>query len=369
MSQKKVNVALVGLSFGAEFLPIYQKHPNANLYAICQRDPVKLKELGDAFGVEKRYTSYEELLKDPNVDAVHINTPVNMHAPQTIAALNAGKHVGCTIPSGTTVEECWEIVKAAEKNKKNYMLMETVIYSREYLHVRELRDQGKLGRIQFLRGSHLQNMEGWPAYWEGFPPMRHATHCVSPCLALVNGEAEWVSCVGSGRIKEAYAAKYGSPFAYESAHFKVRDQDVGFEVSRFLYGVTRQYVESFDVYGENMSYEWQRAEGDDPILHVGGEKVEKIKVPDYAHLLPEPIRRFTTKGVYDDEHQHLSFAQGGGHGGSHPHLVHEFLSSIVEGRASFPDVYQSCNWTCAGLCAHESAMNGGKVVQVPNFRS
>ena len=81
------------------------------------------------------------------------------------------------------------------------------------------------------------------------------------------------------------------------------------------------------------------------------------------------LHTFTTKGVYDDQHQHLSFAQGGGHGGSHPHLVHEFLSSIVEARPSFPDVYQSCNWTCAGLCAHDSAMNGGQVVQVPNFRT
>ena len=143
---------------------------------------------------------------------------------------------------------------------------------------------------------------------------------------------------------------------------------MGFEVSRFLYGVTRQYVESFDVYGSDMSFEWQRKEGDDPVLHVGGEKAENVKVPDYAKLLPEPIQRFTTKGVYDDEHQHLSFAQGGGHGGSHPHLVHEFVSSIIEGRPSFPDLYQSLNWTCAGLCAHESATRNGEVIQVPNFR-
>jgi hypothetical protein len=86
------------------------------------------------------------------------------------------------------------------------------------------------------------------------------------------------------------------------------------------------------------------------VLHVGGEKVEKTKVPDYAKYLPEPIQRFTTKGVYDaDEHQHLSFTQGGGHGGSHPHLANEFLMSIVEGRPSFPDVYQSVNWTMAAF--------------------
>jgi hypothetical protein len=76
------------------------------------------------------------------------------------------------------------------------------------------------------------------------------------------------------------------------------------------------------------------------VIHVG-EKPERVKVPDDAKLLPQPIQRFTTKGVYDAGHAHLSFTQGGGHGGSHPHLVNEFVSSIVRGRASFPDVYQS----------------------------
>jgi len=65
---------------------------------------------------------------------------------------------------------------------------------------------------------------------------------------------------------------------------------------------------------------------------------QRVKVPDYAHLLPEPIRRFTTKGVYDaGEHAHLSFVQGGGHGGSHPHLVHEFVDALVKERDPFPN--------------------------------
>ena len=59
----------------------------------------------------------------------------------------------------------------------------------------------------------------------------------------------------------------------------------------------------------------------------------RAKVPDFADRLPRSIRKFTKKGVYDtEETQHLSFTQGGGHGGSHPHLAHEFLMSIVEER-------------------------------------
>ena len=97
MSDTTFNVAIVGLGFGAEFIPIYQAHRNANLAAICQRTRSKLDHIGDAFAVEKRYASYDELLADPEIDVVHINTPIPDHAPQSIQALRAGKHVACTV--------------------------------------------------------------------------------------------------------------------------------------------------------------------------------------------------------------------------------------------------------------------------------
>jgi predicted dehydrogenase len=366
MKDGKLNVAIVGLGFGKEFIPIYQNHPAASLYAICQRTRTQLDEVGDLYGVERRFTSFDELIADPDLDAVHINSPIHLHAQQSIVALRAGKHVACTVPAATTVEECRGIVEAARATGKNYMMMETSIYTRQFLFVRELRDTGQLGRIQFMRGSHQQEMAGWPGYWEGLPPMHYATHAVSPCLAIVNGQADSVSCLGSGRIAARLAEKYGSPFAVETAQFKVRSQDLAFEVTRSLFETAREYIESFDVYGNKSSFEWARIEAESPIVHVG-EKPGRVTVPDYARLLPEPIRRFTQKGVYDAGHAHLSFTQGGGHGGSHPHLVHEFVSSIVEGRPSFPDVYQSLNWTCAGICAHESAMRGGEMVKLPNF--
>ncbi len=366
---RPLHVAIVGLGFGAEFIPIYQRHPQARLHAICQRTQAKLDAVGEAFGVAKRFTSYEELLTDPELDAVHLNSPIHLHAPQAIAALEAGKHVACTVPAATSVEECRRIVAAARANDRQYMMMETTIYSREFLFVRQLRDAGRLGRIQFLRGSHLQNMEGWPDYWAGLPPMHYATHCVSPCLALVQGEAASVACLGSGRIAEPLIAKYGSPFSFETAHFTVRNQDLAGEVTRFLYGAQRQYRESFDVYGSESSFEWQLIDGDEPVLHVGGERVERVRIPDFAHLLPEPIRPFSTRGVYDgDNHQHLSFIQGSGHGGSHPHLVHEFVSAIQAGRPTFPDVYQSTNWTMVGILAHASALRGGAPIVIPDLR-
>ena len=64
MSDNVLNVGIVGLEFGSEFIPIYQKHPNANMYAICQRTREKLDKVGDTFSIEVRYNNYEEMLKD-----------------------------------------------------------------------------------------------------------------------------------------------------------------------------------------------------------------------------------------------------------------------------------------------------------------
>jgi predicted dehydrogenase len=369
---RKLNVAIVGLGFGAEFIPIYQRHPGANLYAICQRTESKLKQIGDAFGIEKRYTRYEDLLKDPNVDFVHINTPIPDHAPQAIAALKAGKHVMCTVPMATTIDECRQIVELVEKTGLKYMMAETVVYAREFLFVKELYDKGELGKIQFIKASHQQDMDGWPSYWPGLPPMHYATHCVGPCLALTGDEAEYVSCFGSGTIREELIAHYKSPFAVETCHIKFAGSDLTAYIYRSLFDTARQYRESFEVYGSKKAFEWPLIEGEDPVLHTAKrpehEIPERIKVPDYAHRLPEPIRPFTTKGVYDlDEHQHLSFTQGAGHGGSHPHLAHEFVTALAEGRDPYPNAVQSANWTCVGLCAHQSALKGGEIVRLPDF--
>jgi len=369
---RKLRTAIVGLGFGAEFIPIHQRHPQAQLVAICQRSPDKLDQIGQAHGVERRYHDYSELLRDKEVDAVHINSPIPDHAAMSLAALEAGKHVMCTVPMATSVEDCRRIVELVEKTGLKYMMAETVVYAREFLFIKQLADSGELGKIQFVQASHQQDMDGWPDYWPGLPPMHYATHCVGPCLALERKDAAEVSCFGSGRIREELVGKYGSPFAVETAHVALRDSDVVARIIRSLFDTARQYRESFDVYGSRQSFEWQLCEGEQPVLHTAKqpepEIPRRVSVPDFAARLPESLRPFTTGGVYDaDDHQHLSFTQGGGHGGSHPHLVHEFVTAVVEGRDPYPNARQSANWTCTGLLAHESAMHGGGIRKLPEW--
>lgn len=370
MSERKINIAVVGLGFGAEFIPIWQKHPHTTCAAICQRNEANLNKVGDEWGVAKRYTRYEDLLADPEIDAVHINSPIPNHGQQSIAALRAGKHVACTVPMATTVEECLEIIRLTEETGLTYMMMETVVYAREYLYMKHLRDAGELGKIQYIQASHQQDMDGWPDYWPGLPPMHYATHCVGPVLGLAGGDAEYVSCFGSGTIREELIGHYGSPFAVETAHVKVKDSDLSVRVIRSLFDTARQYRESIDVYGSAKSVEWPLVEHQPLILHTAKkpepEIPSEVAAPDFAERLPESIRRYTTKGIYDsDDNQHLSFTQGAGHGGSHPHLAHEFAMAVIERRQPFPNARQSANWTCTGILAHKSAMEGGVIKHLP----
>jgi predicted dehydrogenase len=369
-NDKKVNVVIVGLGFGKEFIDIYRKHPKVGKVGICARSKAALEEAGNKFGIpsQLRFGDFDEVLKSKDVDAVHIVTPILEHARQSLASLEAGKHTACTVPMATSVEELTALVKAKKRSGKVYMMMETAVYTREYLYAKGLAASGKLGKIQFVRGSHMQNMglEGWPEYWLGFPPMHYGTHAISPLLGILGTVPSSVTCHGSGSISPDLAKRYGSPFAVETATFTLRDSDVVAEATRSLYETVRQYRESFDVYGDKMAVEWEQIEGEGTALFEGGETARRICAPDALELLPKEIADFTRKGKIDDPN-HVSFIQGAGHGGSHPHLVHEFVSAIVEGRDSAIDAATSAYYTGAGVCAHQSALQGGARLAIPEF--
>ena len=379
-ASRKINVGLAGLSFGAEFAPIFLHHPKVASLTICDSDPEVLQKIGDRFEIERRVQHLDDLLNDDSIDAIHLVTPIPLHAQQTVAVLNAGKHCACTVPMATSIADLEAIVAAQRASGKVYMGMETAVYTRRFLHAREMIRKGEIGRIQFLRGAHYQDMEFWPPYWMGLPPMHYATHAVSPVLALAETTAKAVHCFGSGVMRPELHEQYGNPFPVETAIYELDNETaLAAEITRSLFHTARGYTESFNVYGEKATFEWEQVEGEDPIVfrmrpivtHWGrGNDIteERIQPRDRRDLLPDEIARFTKRGVYDESQQHLSFLQGGGHGGSHPHLVHEFVSSIVDGRQPFPDAVTTANWTAAGICAHESAMQGGIRVEIPQFR-
>jgi len=376
---EKINVALVGLGFGGAFAKIYRDHPNVGEFGVFDMNGDVMKKVADDAGITKLYKDFDELLGDKNLDAIHLVTPIPLHEEQAVRVLEAGKHCACTVPMALSLDGIRRITDAARKSGKNYMMMETTLYTYQFFYVKELIEQGKIGKIQFMRGTHYQDMANWPDYWLGLPPMYYGTHAIGPMVALSGTRIKRVNCFGSGTMDDALAARYGNPFPVESALFEFEGGLKG-EATRSLFETARAYQEGLFVYGSEGCFEWGFHDKDAPYFtsaipaeggkRGGGTHTVAVDLPNYHHLLPEGIQKYTVGGGQFDPlnpQESLKKGAGGGHHGSHPHLVHEFVSSIIEGRKPWIDETLGGNITAAGICAHESAMKNGEAVIVPEF--
>ena len=366
----KIRVVVIGLNFGGNFPPIYAKHPDVEYVGIYDKNKQLLRYYSNKYGFKAKHSSFDKILNSDEYNAVHIVTPIHTHAELTMKVLDSGKHCACTVPMGTTIKELKSIVEKQKQTGLNYMMMETGVFTRQYLYAKQLIKDGIIGRIQFLRGAHYQDMENWPSYWNGLPPMHYATHAICPLIMLTNSRATKVHCYGSGIMREELRRKYGNPYPIETAIYKLNDNFCA-EVTRSLFHTARSYLESFNIYGEKASFEWH-LEKEPPILFQldknsdkerMGRKIiySKISLPNFHNLIPKEIVHFQS----DDET--IKSREGGAHQGSHPHMVHEFIRSIIEKRPPLVDSLTAANCTAAGICAHESAMKDGMEVIIPNF--
>ena len=375
---KKVNIAVVGLGFGGAFVDIYKHHPHVGTVGVYDTDSALMEKVSQSLGISKVYRNFDAILADASVDAIHLVTPIPLHEQQTVAVLEAGKHCACTVPMAISLEGIKKIFEAVKKAGKNYMMMETTLYTYQFFYVKQMIESGALGKIQFLRGSHYQDMSNWPDYWMGLPPMYYGTHAIAPMAALSGSRIKSVNGFGSGTMDESLVKRYGNPYPIEIAVIDFENGLKG-EATRSLFETARIYQEGLFVYGSKACFEWGFYDGDDPYVTTAhpaeeGKRgahavVETVQMPNYHFLLPREIQRFTVGGNYDPLNPQDSLVKGagGGHHGSHPHLVNEFIMSVVENRKPWVDETLSANITAAGICAHASAMNNGETVIVPVF--
>lgn len=151
---KKIRIGSIGLGrLGYEHaVNIAARVPGAELKALCDVDKEKLRNVAGQLGVEQTYEDYEQMCKDPELDAICIVSPSDLHTKQIRTALDNGKHVFCEKPLDTMVEKCREAEQiVAAHPEQVFMLGFMRRYDYSYRKAKEKTDRGDIGRIILIR--------------------------------------------------------------------------------------------------------------------------------------------------------------------------------------------------------------------------
>ncbi len=129
----------------------YRGLPGAKLVAVCDKNAALAKSRATEWGIEKVYTRAEELFADAAVDMVEILLPHHLHAPMTIAAAEAGKHISVQKPMACSIDECDAMIEAARKADVMLRVFEQFVFYPPYVKARQILDSGQLGEPVMMR--------------------------------------------------------------------------------------------------------------------------------------------------------------------------------------------------------------------------
>ena len=154
METKKIRWGILSTGWIAhKFATALKVVENSQLYAVGSRQMETAQKFAQEFNIPKVYSSYEELVLDPDIDVIYVGTPHNLHIENTLLALNHGKHVLCEKPLGVNYKEANLLIQTAKD--KNLFLMEA-LWSRflpNIIKTKELIDTGAIGNVKLLTAS------------------------------------------------------------------------------------------------------------------------------------------------------------------------------------------------------------------------
>ncbi|MCS7224401.1 MAG: Gfo/Idh/MocA family oxidoreductase [Armatimonadetes bacterium] len=362
MTDKKepiIRMGVVGGGFGAAFY--WHRHPHCQVAAVADLIPERRRHLQNVYQCPTAYESLEEMLKDPQVDAVALFTPAPNHARDAIACLKAGKSVFCAVPAALTIEEAEALLETVKRTGLTYMMAETSYYHQIVISARKFYQEGKFGEIFYSEAEY--HHPGLDVLWWGrdekptwryaYPPMLYITHCTAYLVGVTKERLTSVSALGWGPKDITYQPNpYNNPFLNETALFHT-DQGHTFRVCVFWHGAMRG-CERGQWYGEKMSLFGSHPNGLGPIIvrqEDSSYVVEPYEQPQWwkSEMLPEGLR-------YES-----------GHDGSHPFLVHEFIDALINERSPAIDIYEALAMTVPGIVAHQSALRDGEQLKIPSY--
>ena len=347
VSDRKVKVGIAGYgvcSFGAQFG--FQNHPNVEVVAATDLDPVRCAELAKLTGAKKTYASCEDMFeKDKEIEAVFIATDAPSHARLCIDGLKRGLHMASAVPAVFGEEQLGladDLIATVKKTGMIYAMYETTAFREQCYAMRELYKAGGFGKLIYSEGEYYHYMDkhiGSYKNWRvALPPQYYPTHSNGFYTCVTGGSFTSVSCLAMPSLladNQSGKNRYNNPFATEIALF--RTSEGGMARMAVSWDMPGAHGEKGRIYGQKGSFE-ERYSGQADVSKVSQEK------PPLPPGMP-----------------------AGGHGGSHGYLTEDFITAILLKRQPCVDVACALNTTVSGIYAHLSALKGGETLKIPQY--
>jgi len=355
----------------------FRSIPDVEVVALCDLHEGLLKEQAEKYNIPHTYRIFDDML-DSDIDAVVIATPMQFHVQQTIQALEAGKHVLCEVTAGVTMDELWWLKETAERSDNVYMMAENYCYIPQNQLIANMVRQGLFGEIYFGEGEYIHEVKhlasgynrrmpgsdqettrsSWRKFWQlGKRGMFYPTHSLGPVMQWFQGD----------RIKSV--ASFGTgwhtapQFRQEDTSITICQLESGKLIKLRLDCISNRphNMSYYTLQGTKGCYEAPRGLGDQHKIYLttgeeGTEKAAWQPLSDFYDYLPERYKHATEE------------QKKAGHWGGDFFIVQDFVEAIRQGTKPPIDVYDACEWTAVGLLSELSIMNGGRVMEMPDFR-
>jgi len=352
----RLRVGIAGARRGASLASVFALMPDCEIAAACDPDASRLEEFGIRFPGAALYSDYPDML-ETGLDIAVIASPVPMHCVQTVAALEAGCHVLQEVTLGQTLEECRDILGAVLVHpRQKFMLAENCCYWAHILSWKGMYAQGLLGEFLYAEAEYIHDVrslmraeDGSLTWRASLPPIHYCTHSLGPLL-WVTGDRCVTACglAGPSRLEPDMSSPDMEVGIFSTASGGVVKILAGFRVVR------EPSFHYYSIYGTRGCLETVRPPK--PLATVS----YLSQVPHLQNMIEMPLG-YSMPGASRD-------AERGGHGTAERDMVAAFLRSIWSDTDPPIDIYRALDMAVPGLCAHESALQGGKPVDVPAWR-
>ncbi|NLG15275.1 MAG: Gfo/Idh/MocA family oxidoreductase [Lentisphaerae bacterium] len=399
--RRKTRICFIGCgAFCRSFVPLFKAHPDVEYTAVCDLIPERAQKYHEMFDVPIVPT-FEDAISDPNFNAVAIFVQRHLHGPLVIEALKAGKNVYSAVPVASTIEEIVEIERLVRKTGLTYSMGETGYYRACAVFCREKMASGEMGDFVYGEAQYNHDQrhfhyseEHHGKEWKkiaGIPPMLYPTHSTSMILGCLPGV--YVKKLSAFGYEEKYLTDifgredqnyWGNPFSNTAMLCQLSNGGIAriSENRRLAFAGPNSYISQF--YGSEGCYEF--AVSRHYFTHWDKNDPQKLLMDEVSHeLLPKSVTAIlnepgTPQKISDQmgfwesaprqhteripiEYRH----EKNGHNGCHHFMVDDFCQAMATGLLSPTNIWQSARFNIPGLVAHQSAMQGGVLMDVPDL--